>query len=87
MLSNEECSAPLTGIPPHIIYLVQNETVLKKVTDLEEKQQSNVDLIVERIITQVRAELDERSIGGGEVSMSRILTLLAPIREELGRLN
>jgi hypothetical protein len=42
--------------------------VLSKVKDLEEKQHSNVDLIVEWIITQVRVELDERSIGGGEVS-------------------
>lgn len=39
---------------------------------------------MERIITQLQAELDERSTGGGEESMSRILT---PIREELGQLN
>jgi hypothetical protein len=45
--AHEECSVPLTESPQHIIYLVQFETVLSKVKDLEEKQHSNVDLIVE----------------------------------------
>jgi len=85
--AHEECTVHLTGIPPHVITLIQLETMLGVLRDLEEKQRTNADVIVERIMTQVRVELDDRSIGGGEVSMSRIQNLLAPLREELGRLN
>jgi hypothetical protein len=45
------------------------------------------DELSESIITEIKTDLDERSIGCGEVSVNRFISLLQPIRDGLTRVN
>jgi hypothetical protein len=85
--AHEEHDIHLTGIPPHVIYLVQLEKVLEKMQLLYDQSQLSLLSVSERIISEIKADLDDRSIGGGEVSMNRLTALLQPIRDELIRVN
>ena len=57
--------------------------MLQLMRELRVIQQSSIDNAVERIMSSLRTELDARSIGGGEVSMNRLVDMLAPIHLQL----
>ena len=54
---------------------------------LHDAQQSSIASLSDKIIAEIKADLDSRSIGGGEVSINRLTTLLQPFRDELNRLH
>ena len=85
--AHEDRVINLTGIPPHVMYLVQIETTLRMLQQQHEENRNLMQSTSDRIISEIRADLDSRSIGGGEVSINRLQSLLHPFRDKLNRIN
>ena len=65
-----------TGIPPHVVILIELQLIRTESREIRINLRSDL-----------RAELDERSIGGVDISMARIQNLFQQFRDEIAEMN
>jgi hypothetical protein len=71
----------LTGIPPHVMLFFNHRSVMNEVVQLHTVLTAKIEAASNDAILAIRADLDSRSIGGGQVSLNRFEAMLAPINE------
>ena len=84
---DEHSDVNLTGIPPHVTLFVNLEKILVRMSSLHEQMQQSLHVLGQSIITEIKTDLDAKSIGGGEVSVNRFISLLQPLQDGLTRVN
>jgi hypothetical protein len=81
--AHETTELMLTGIPPHVIYLVRLEEFRRQYIAMSMEQAEAVRTICTNVIAEIRKDLDDRSIGGGQVSLNRFEEMLGPMRQQV----
>ena len=56
-------------------------------SSVHEQMQQSLHVLGQSIVTEIKTDLDARSIGGGEVSVNRFISLLQPLQDGLTRVN
>jgi hypothetical protein len=73
----------LTGIPPHALLLAKIDEYQQRNIALAQSQKEFFTTMVQTIIDSFRAELNARSIGGGQVTMNHFREILKPLENKL----
>jgi hypothetical protein len=84
--AHEESDVIHTGIPAHVIVLVNQERERIRLEQIYRLLESRIDSTCEKIVDAVRADLDSRGIHGGDVSVARFQELLRPMQDQLNNL-
>jgi hypothetical protein len=72
-----------TGVPPHVIILSKIEGYQQKSDEAAENMKVCIENAVKTITESFHADLDSRSIGGGQVSMNNLKEMLKPLESKL----
>jgi hypothetical protein len=84
--AHEESELQLSGIPPHVVYLVRLQDLQERFVRCMAEQRDLVTRLCDEVVARIRADLDARSIGGGEVSINRFQEMLKPLQDSLNDL-
>jgi len=84
--AHEDSDVVLTGIPVHVIVLVNQERERVRLEEIYLLLSGRIDATSDRIVGSVREDLDSRGIHGGDVSVNRLQELLRPMQTQLNTL-
>jgi len=82
----EDCTVHLTGLPPHVLLFINHKKLMNEVQKVHLLQMSKMEEVSNNAIQSIRRDLDERNIGGGQVSVNRFEEMLSPINQRIQEL-
>lgn len=85
--AHQESDVIHTGIPAHVIVLVNQERQRERLEQIYALLSTKMDETSVKIIDAVRADLDSRGIHGGDVSVIRFQDILRPFHNQLNALS
>eukprot|EP00183_Erythrolobus_madagascarensis_P000661 CAMPEP_0185853484 /NCGR_PEP_ID=MMETSP1354-20130828/19181_1 /TAXON_ID=708628 /ORGANISM="Erythrolobus madagascarensis, Strain CCMP3276" /LENGTH=354 /DNA_ID=CAMNT_0028554987 /DNA_START=145 /DNA_END=1209 /DNA_ORIENTATION=+ len=72
-----------TGIPPHVIAFADQRKILAELRATAAEHLEEMRRLEHAVVAGIVAELDSRHVGGGELTLARIQTLLEPIQKKI----
>ena len=79
----EDTEIYLTGIPPHVMLFVNCKLIMHEVQKVHSIQMTKMQDVSNQAVAAIRADLDERAIGGGQVTVNRFEAMLAPLNQRI----
>lgn len=76
----------ICGIPPHVIQLQKLEQIRVELSTSTREYHAAIVTAHTNLLKEFRQELDARSIGGGQITVSRIEEMIKPLSDRLSEL-
>jgi hypothetical protein len=76
----------ICGIPPHVIQLQKLEQISQDLLTSTREYQAAIVSAYSELMREFHQELDARSIGGGQITVSRIEEMIKPVYDRLAEL-
>lgn len=81
-----ETQLKICGIPPHVVQLEKLEQIRQVLATSTREHHASIVSAHEELLRSFRHELDSRSIGGGQITVSRIEDMIKPVYDRLEEL-
>lgn len=81
-----ELQLKICGIPPHVIQLQKLEQIRQELSTSTREYHAAIVSAHTELLREFRQELDARSIGGGQITVSRIEEMIKPVYDRLAEL-